>query len=181
MGDIPYKLRVKIGESEFEAEGSEDAVKEQYRLFLDALSATPQNSSENASQLVTPQGTQGTITGYAPDVREDLNPGVLEKAYAQSKELISLRMLPEGKMRDADALLMLLYGYLALKDEHFVPGTRLMKAARQSGLGIDRIDRAILPHKGLYNRGGARKGTRYGLNNQGQVKAKEILMEMFAS
>ena len=36
--DIPHKIHVKLGDSEFMAEGSETTVKEQFDRFLDALS-----------------------------------------------------------------------------------------------------------------------------------------------
>ena len=40
MDPKQHRLRVRIGDSEFEAEGDEVTVKEQYSLFLEALKTT---------------------------------------------------------------------------------------------------------------------------------------------
>ena len=46
-----YRLKVKIGDSEFEAEGPESIVKEQYRWFLDAMGSVPtQRKNEGSKQ-----------------------------------------------------------------------------------------------------------------------------------
>jgi hypothetical protein len=93
----------------------------------------------------------------------------------QGKDGISLKYLPKGDNRDADAALLLLLGFWKLKGEEAVLGTHLIKAARVSGITLDRIDRALMKHKSLFLTGGARKGVRYTLNNQGKLKAQEML------
>lgn len=178
----PYRLRVVLGEAQFEAEGDKDAVMEQYRLFLEAqrtaprsepVSADAERTSISTSQpaLVSPE------TGASID--SELPQDLLDRVYSREKGVISLRVLPQSKMRDPDVLLLLLFGYLKLRGDHDVYGTQLMKAAQVSGISIDRVDRVISQHRGLFIRGGARRGTRYALNNQGEQRARSILETMF--
>ena len=163
-----HKLRIKIGDAEFEAEGSEEAVKQQYAEFLAALSTAPAASKK----LGTADAKTATSQlSEAPDA------SLISQAFEGEGETISLKFLPKTETQHPDALLLLLYGYDRLKNQPMVLGTQLLKAAKQSGLQIDRIDRSIAAHEGLLLRGGTRKGTKYGLNNQGKIKALEVLRQ----
>ena len=81
-------------------------------------------------------------------------------------------------MAESDALLLLLYGYAQLRNQDQVLGTQLLRAAKQSGLNLERVDRALSKHESLLLKGGARKGTKYSLNNQGRTRAVEIMKAM---
>lgn len=173
MENKPYKVRVRLGNAEFEAEGGEAVVKEQYDMFLKALASSgglvqeqhlSEDCSENSSARI-----QGAEAGGE----------LVDRVFSNDRGVLSLRVLPQTKNRDADALLLLVYGYTKVKGGHDVFGTQLMKSARQSGLTIDRVDRVIVAHKGLYMRGGARRGAKYTLNNQGVIKSEQIMKEMF--
>ena len=179
------RLRIRIGDAEFDGEGEEQTIREQYQLFLEALSsappqrepislrANPQQQTDNPTTTTTPPPAPTGANGG------DFDQSLLERAFAQTKDIISLRHLPEGRNREADALLALLYGYLKLKGERDVYGVRLMKAAIQSGLSIDRVDRVIAAHRGYFIRGGARRGAHYSLNNQGERKVEQVLRDMY--
>lgn len=184
METPPYKVRAQFGAFAFEAEGDKDTVMEQYRMFLDALKATsaavplPKSTPPQSVPVTQVESLERGIDLPAPD-SGGISPELLERAYSRERGVISLRVIPPGKTGAADALLLLLLGYHVLKGEHDVYGTQLMKAARISGLPIDRIDRVISDHRGLFIRGGARRGARYALNNQGKVRAKAILEGIF--
>jgi hypothetical protein len=90
-----------------------------------------------------------------------------------------LRLHPKGDNRDADALLLIIYGYFALKQQREVLSTQIGRSAAQTGLGIDRIDRVMAKNEPFCMRGGERKGTYYSLNNQGINRAKELLAANF--
>lgn len=65
---------------------------------------------------------------------------------------------------------------MTLGGEPQVTGSRLMKAAVQSGLQIDRIDRTLTTAIGPYvTTAGFKKGRKYGLTNPGVRKAEDIL------
>lgn len=173
MEQKPYKLRVKLGEAEFEAEGEEEVVREQYEMFLEAISGTQ-------DVVAQPRQSATDTQNDAPDDKSDeFDSNLLDRLFSVERGVLSLRVLPQTKSRSADALLLLIYGFMKLQGEHDIFGTKLMKSARQSGLSIDRVDRVISAHKGLYMRGGARRGAKYTLNNQGVKKAEEIIEKMF--
>lgn len=170
-----HKLRIKIGDAEFEAEGSQESIKLQYDAFLAALAATPKAAPVSPPGNSFPwNGVQGV--GAAGDIGANQDQ-LIAKAYNADgdKDLVSLKYLPKGDAREADALLLLLYGYSKLKGAEAVLGTQLLRAARQSGLPLDRVDRHIAKHETFLMKGGARKGMKYSLNNQGFVKAAELL------
>jgi hypothetical protein len=91
---------------------------------------------------------------------------------------VSLRILPRTPDRDADALIVLLYGFRRISNQMDVLVGKLGKSARQSGIQIERIDYAIAPNVELITKGGARVGARYGLNNRGLAKAEEMIAGM---
>jgi hypothetical protein len=165
-----HKLRIKIGDAEFEAEGSQESIKLQYDAFLAALAAAPKAS------VVLPRAAGGSDAGHRGG---DLVPDdqFITKAFNTDadKDLVSLKYLPKGEGREADALLLLIYGYSKLKGAEAVLGTQLLKAARQSGLTLDRVDRHIAKHDAFLMKGGTRKGMKYSLYNQGVTKAAEVL------
>jgi hypothetical protein len=162
-----YKLRIKLGASEFEAEGPEETVKAQFEAFLAAASHLEQTTTTaRAMDLGPAQGPKADAT--------------VDRAFSQDREgYVSLRVLPATQDRVADALLLLLYGFRTLKQSDEVPATTLMEAARQSGLQIQRIDRSIAPHEELITKGGTRRGGRYGLNNRGIARAESLLAGLF--
>ena len=53
-----------------------------------------------------------------------------------------------------------------------------MKAVRQSGVQLPRLDRTIQHYHQLIISGGFKKGKRYGLNNQGLLRAHKLVMEL---
>lgn len=179
------RIRVKIGDSEFEAEGDRDIVSAQYNMFLDTIRHVSKSilsvsaphgqpyTSEPSYDVGIMDGTEGSEDQAASGT--ELN----ARVFSRHKDLVSLRVLPETKKKNADALILILYGYQVLKGEDAVLGTQLMKSARQSGLSIDRIDRVISENRGLFIRGGARRGVRYALNNQGERHAIKVMNEMF--
>lgn len=192
MVDAPYRVRVNLGNAEFDAEGDKDTVMEQYRLFLDAVRAAPpapapaESSPPPAAPAASERPLNSELLGLTRDdpsvsngPSDALTADLMARIFSTDRGVVSLRLLPQGRQRDADAILMLLYGYAKLQGETHVLGTALMKAARQSGILIDRIDRVIAQHNGLFIRGGARKGARYALNNQGEARAKAMIEGVF--
>jgi hypothetical protein len=57
--------------------------------------------------------------------------------------------------------------------------TQLAIAARQSGINVERIDRAISAREGLFIKGGSRRGGKYQINNRGVQHAESLLRGMF--
>jgi hypothetical protein len=173
VGDTPYTLRVKIGDSEFTAEGPEDTVKEAYQKFLEAA-ATARPSG-------APSGPQAE-TSEAGRPGEGVPRDLLKRAFIVGDDgIVSLRHLPssEGSQQRADAAILLLFGFGAMAGMEDVPVTKLNEGLRQSGVSLKRLDRFIGLHGDLYRKGGSRSGGRYTLNNQGVQWAAERIREWY--
>jgi hypothetical protein len=157
-----HRIKVKFGDAEFEAEGAEDKVQAQYDQFLAALERVgprPAPKTENRSQ--TPQSLDDASMARIFQLRED--------------DLVVLKVHPPETMNEADRVTLLLYGCRRLKNQEHVLATQLLRAARLSGLGLDRIDRAVesyIPE--FVMREGQRKGTTYNLTTRGMTKAQEV-------
>lgn len=178
------KLRVKVGDAEFDAEGPPDLIKEQYQAFLEAVRASPAPTPAQPAALMQPApqpGTAGTASnGVSTPPADQMLSAMLKRVFRDAGPVISLLALPKSKNAEADALLLLLYGYQELrKGEYPVTGVRLMQAAKQSGLHqIKRADRTISMNEPYIMAAGAHRGRKYSLNNQGVTRAEEIIREI---
>jgi hypothetical protein len=160
-------MKVRVGSSEFEAEGDEITVNDQYRLFLEAIRHIPTNghSAQN-----------GKESRHQPKVAAELE-GMWARFYSiEPGNNVSLKTLPNSDQQNADALVLLLYGYEQLCERDTVGSAEFLAMAKKSGLRIDRIDRTIPSgYSRFINRGGSRRGCRYSLNNQGKAHAQQLL------
>jgi hypothetical protein len=169
-----YRLKVRVADSEFDAEGPEDTVKVQFDAFLAALSSLGKPSQNGKPSK------NGSRDGSTEALGTDADP-VGEETWNRFYKLegetdVSLKVLPATQNQNADALVLLLYGYLHLREVDTVNSADLLNMAKKSGLRIDRIDRNIpAEHNRYISKGGSRRGTRYGLNNQGQAYAQGLL------
>lgn len=167
-----HKIKVKFGDMEFEAEGDQSVVEEQFRIFMETVSAgvspAPKHTTQNEIYVRDNISDTDHVGG--------VNKALIERTFLDKGGVVSLKVLPQkSKSRSSDSLMLLLYGYYLLHEDDNVLATQLMKAARQSGLPIDRIDRFLTTQKDFVGRGGSRRSTRYSLNNRGLTKAKELL------
>lgn len=163
-----HKITLRIGDYEFSAEGAEKLVESQFSRFLEVISRA---STSQAPPAKSPQSPPPGDNG------SPLPADLLRRVYTVEDENVSLRLLPRTECRDADAILLLLYGYRQ-QGETDVLSVRIKDSARQSGLNFQRIDKALLPNQEYVTEGGAKKGKRYGLNNRGINRAEEIIREM---
>ena len=189
----PFKLRVRLDKYEFEAEGSEDAVKSQFDLFLASL---PSIKSEPA------QGDDAgrQIKAIAKGGKwAEIHITDLEKIYERGPvRSVKLKRLPRTDNQDFDTLVLLIYGIqaftnilyepaapdpddlIALEDEP-ATASQLIRSARKSGLDVSRIDRLVFANRNGGNfifRGGAKKGSVYFLTEPGREHAVKLLKEM---
>ena len=93
-------------------------------------------------------------------------------------ENVSLRALPTTDKAEADTFVLLLYGFRALKNQVNITAARLAICARQSGVEADRVDRTLAARTQYVTRAGAKRGTKYGLNNPGVRYAEELLTKL---
>jgi hypothetical protein len=176
-----YRLKTRLPNgAEFEAEGSEETVRALFDTFLaavrDSVTATPRQPEEPS----TPPASTAPPSPLTDEYPGRVDASILNRLFVLAKDgSVTLRALPNTDNREGDSLLALLYGYQALKDDHAITGTELKKAARQSGVQIDRVDRVMAPYEGTWvTTAGFKKGRKYGLNNQGVRRAGAILTQI---
>lgn len=176
---MEHRIKTKIGAHEFEAAGDKDSVNAHYEKWLAAITAMPVAAPAAPAAPATPASESAASTaggGVVPQagVSRDL----FDRVFRQD-DGISLAALPTTENVQQDALISLLYGIWKTSGESQVTGTALMKAARTSGINVDRIDRVINAYIPAYvTAGGVKKGRRYQLNNPGIAKAEEVIRTM---
>jgi hypothetical protein len=171
------KLRMKIGPHEFEAEGPRESVAAHFEAWKQLIAGRPvtEITVEPAAprqQTAPPAGTAaGQQTGGASTPRDIF-------AVDTARKRITLRVSPAGKAQDADAALLILYGYhLCFGDDgQAVLVTRLKEALAASGHPRSRIDRTLARHvtARLLRKTGHRKGSTYQLTKTGYQRAEEM-------
>lgn len=164
--DIPTRLKIKIGDHEFDAEGPPDSVREQFRAFQELVKIAAV-SSENASEALAKQ-----------DVIDDSG---LPKIMRFDKHTVSLT----AKLTSVhDAVLVMLYGQKTMCNNEAVSGSQLLAGLGASaGFAFGRLDRILdkLADDGDVIAFGERRGKRYRLTNTGIAKARALTAEMIAA
>lgn len=169
-----HRIKVKLGDAEFDAEGKPEAVQAQYEAFLAAIAAIPKKTPETPPTPII-NGTGALAAAAATVNGVGAVTGVTMDRVFRQGDRLSLAALPKGDNATADAMLALLYGYLKMQGEPTVTGTALMKSARISGISVDRIDRTMDSLSDFVLSAGVRKARRYQLNNRGLTRAEEVI------
>ena len=159
------RLKMKFGNAEFEAEVAEDKVQPMYDQFLSILGHEGRDTPSRARSDEPPRRTS--------------DPGALARIFDLHDDgAVVLKVLPDGHDKEADAILLLLYGYRLLKNEECVMATQLFRAAEKSGISLRRPVKLCVQNSRFVTRNGQRKGSNYALNSHGLAMAKEITARM---
>jgi hypothetical protein len=166
-----YRLKVKIGEHEFEADGPSDIVRQQFESFKELIASIPAKTEG----LPAPQVENGNI-GPQP---LSPTPVQVDRIFRAEGRVISLTVPPNS---ETDAVLLILYGQRHYRNNENPTGSEIIDGMEQSGYRSTRIDRVLM---GLSNEGaviitGAHRGKRYRLTNQGVTRAEGIVRDSLA-
>jgi hypothetical protein len=160
------RLRVRIGDVEFEAEGSREAVEAQFqavRPYFPAAATVSDVSSQDLAQI-TPQPTR-----QAPNsALEDEFRGILKI----SGRVVSVNAAP---LDAGDAALLVLYGQRLARNNDAVTGNEFVRGLTSTGgVVIGRSDRLFesLARRGDIVITGRHRAKRYQLTNAGLIKAR---------
>ena len=167
-----YKLKVRIGQHEFEAEGPQEIVEKQFAAFSQLITQT-KSEPVQVDQREDQEGPESAI--------RQPNGSLARIFHAEGKNL-SLSALPPGNKREGDAALLILLGHKVLRSSDLVTGEGLLAGLKQSGYAVDRADRvvALAIAKGLIMKFGQRRGVKYRLTNSGLAKAESLAEELTA-
>jgi hypothetical protein len=185
------RLKMKIGEAEFEADVPENKVQTMYAQFLFMLerrsqadvrlfdTAARKHQEEPDSDATVRAGSSAEALCETESFGKPFDQTLLPRIFDLREDgAVTLKVLPTGPDRGADAMLLLLYGYYRLKNEEFVLATHLFRAAEQSGISLRRPANEYVRNGRFVNRGGQRKGSHYSLNSQGLAMAKEMTAKL---
>jgi len=165
------RLKIRLGEREFEAEGATLDVQARWEEAKKWL------FSETSYIDLKKQGEKGDFSPPSPPL---INHPLFEINRAQGG--LRLRILPprgEVLERISQGLLLLLYGYQSLLNKQPVEVTRLADDLRLSGFAsLHRLSRAFgkLEQHGFSVRTGRGKGTKYQATSPG-LKEAEVIIE----
>jgi hypothetical protein len=175
--DTPTRLKMKIGEHEFDAEGSADSVREQFQTWQELVklaASVPavqpkkdEQTSDNQSQVLPPKDTIVVDSSLQKIMRVD------GRTVSLTAQLTSVH----------DALLVMIYGQKILRNNDAVTGAELiMGISATGGFSIGRLDRILdkLSLDGDVTTFGERRGKKYRLTNTGIAKARAVASELLA-
>jgi hypothetical protein len=164
-----YKLKIKIGNHEFEAEGPVAVVRDQFEAFKQLIATMPAQKREE--EFSAPDG--GSTTNQLPHLP-------LEKIMKTEGRVISLTARSQTV---EEAVLLILLGQKEFRGNNEVTGSEIQDGLKQSGYILPRIDRIMDKHSqdGSVITLGVRRGRRYRLTNQGLTKALHIAKEVIAT
>ena len=185
------RLKMKIGEAEFEADVPENKVQPMYAQFLFMLerrsqapvrlfdAVAPKHQQEPDIEATVRAGSSAEALHETEYCDETFDQTVLTRIFDLREDgAVTLKVLPNGPDKGADAMLLLLYGYYRLKNEECVLATHLFRAAEQSGISLRRPANRYMRNGRFVNHGGQRKGSHYSLNSQGLAMAKEMTAKL---
>ncbi|HTL00713.1 MAG TPA: hypothetical protein VL243_00725 [Vicinamibacterales bacterium] len=172
-----YKLKMKIGEHEFEAEGPIDVVQTQFGAFRELIENLPKSKQPAA------QGVSTTITvptgsleaqGQPLTLKGEL---MLDKIMRHEGRIVSLTA--RGASLE-DEILLLMLGQRKLRTNDSVSGSELLDGLRLTGRTVNRIDYQLdkMSESGDVITIGSNRARRYRLTNQGFAKAQDVAMNL---
>ena len=183
------RLRIKASDYELEAEGSRDFVREQYEAFRRLLgdgsgkSVLPE-SGDTVESSTAPESPDPPLPGKKAGGQRNARPRSFQKLLVWDNRIqqVKTTVLPDGPMRIADTVLLILLGYRELRGLSQVPALDLNEGLRAAGLDDFRLDREMAPYlkDRLVLRSGVGKGSRYRLTTRGVKQAHELVQTLAA-
>jgi hypothetical protein len=167
------RIKVKIGDNEFEAEGPTEVVKEQFEAFKEIIRLNPAKTQNNPMS----DSVQTIVNQFVADGIPMLS---LDKIVHVSGRIVSLTALPTTV---EDAALLIMLGHKELKQNISVTGQEIGDGLAQSGRPVPRVDRIMESAitEALVLKTGVKRATRYRLTNQGLVKAQRLASDLLAN
>ncbi len=164
------KLKIKIGNHEFEADGPVDAVQSQFEAFKEMVGKSALDSDRGRS-------SDGQQNQDNKAIAIDPAHVAIEKLMHVSGRIISLTALPPTI---EDAALLIMLGHKDLRNNLTVTGQEIGDGLAQSGRPVPRVDRIM--DKAITTayvlKTGIKRATRYRLTNQGLAKTLNVAREL---
>ncbi len=160
-----FRIRLKVGSHEFEAEGDQESVERQLAAWRELISSP--------STLASPPPLDTSGAG-APAPNGPSERAQFDKIFRFEGGLVSLSVPPGGEHRESDAALLLLLGQRIYNGDELVTGSPILAGMARSGLSVPRIDRVFSEMEQYVIRVGSHRAVRYRLTNPGLERAREV-------
>jgi hypothetical protein len=167
-----YKLKIKVGEHEFEAEGPPEAVQSQFQAFKELIASIPPTTTIAEYTNLTQNKT--ALAAVSGDTLS------LEKIMRIDGRIVSLTARPSTL---EDTILLVLLGQRQFRSNDSVTGSEITDGLEHSGVRVGRIDRNLekLAAQGDVIKIGTGRASRYRLTNPGMAKAQATAREVMAT
>ena len=166
-----YKLKMRIGDHEFDAEGPGDIVQAQFAVFRELVEAAaktpaPTPTVVTAAESTPPSAKNGEL--------------MLDKIMRMEGRVVSLTA--RGSSLEQEIFLLML-GQRNLRNSDSVSGAEILDGLRLTGRTVSRIDYQLdkMTDAGDVITVGSNRGRRYRLTNRGFAKAQELAMDLVAT
>ena len=183
------KLRIKVHDCELEAEGPQAFVHEQFEAFRKLLADLTQRSVLSELRDKTDRVPSEGLSSPPRFPHEKVLPknspaAALQKllAWNDRTQQVTCAVIPEGHLRTADTVLLLLWGYQELRGLSEISAMILNRGLKSAGFSQFRLDRIMTPYlkDRLVLRSGVGKGGRYRLTTRGVEKAQDLVQNLAA-
>lgn len=165
---MDHKLKIKIGDHEFEAEGPADVVNSQFAAFKEMIGSIrtdpKQTSTSTKSENIV---EKSAVPAYDKIMRSD-------------GRVVSLTVRAASIQ---DAILVLLLGQRHFRGSDSVTGAEILDGLEESGQPAQRIDGTMnkLADEGLVIIIGMHRSRRYRLSNAGMARGQEIAQTLIST
>ena len=183
------KLRIKVRDCELEAEGPQTFVHEQFEAFKQLLADMTQKPVLSELRDETDRVPSQELSSPPRFPHEQALPknspaAALQKllAWNDRTQQVTCAVIPEGHLRTADTVLLLLWGYQELRGLSEISAMILNRGLKSAGFSQFRLDRIMTPYlkDRLVLRSGVGKGGRYRLTTRGVEKAQDLVQTLAA-
>jgi hypothetical protein len=172
-----YRLKIKLGDYEFDAEGPHDVVQAQFQAFQEMVASVPRTPVKEPAPRRddTPAPDSSLVTADLGTID-----AALSRIMKVENRIVSLTAPPKAV---EDAVLLLLYGQRMMRNNEAVTGSEIVDGLTATGgLDIGRSDRLLerVARNGDVIMIGERRGKKYRLTNAGSNKARQIAATLIA-
>lgn len=179
----PYKLKLKIGQFEFEAEGDPQVVHEQFQAFKELIAMHPQTPSVASPATYDVRIGGATSPPLSTPPVQDTPFSVIDfdKIARRDERVVSLTIRPASP---SEAILLILLGQKILRGNDSVTGGEVISGlSATGGTSVQRPDRVLekLATDGDVMAFGEGRGKKYRLTNNGMSKARQIASTYIAT
>jgi hypothetical protein len=167
----PNKLKIKIGQHEFEAEGPSEVVQSQFEAFRELVSALPPQKPADAEPTPAASSPQAVPSNAEPS---------LERIMKVDGRIVSLTARRESL---DDEIILVLFGQKMFRNNDSVTGAEVIDGLKLTGRTVRRIDYQLdkMAKAGDAIVIGTGRARRYRLTNTGLAKARDIANSILAT